>query len=337
MHQSRWFAIDVVVIRFPRNAHAHQPDPGCPPASLAEETARTGIAPGFSALPDGPGRDELGDPGLVSRWPSQLNNAKNHPPPKTQLRTPKKLKRKRHAYSPVAVIADVLQGRPAVPKHFQVTGLDPAKLLLDWFGALPLEQHPAPSRGAHAPIKEPAPSTEGENDSDRRFWRIWTSNYDHFFRLSLKLMGGNRTDAEDALSTAMMKAHRAYAAGGIRNERAWLTSLVRNACMDQYRQRLRHPEISFSGEPDGLDNAVDPPPAAITEYRTPEDEVLAQEDLASLIGQLFELPETLLEPLMMRCIEERPYGEIASVLELSNEAVRKRIELARRRLKRALG
>jgi len=50
---------------------------------------------------------------------------------------------------------------------------------------------------------------------------------------------GNPTDAEDALSRAMLKAWekvQKYAAGEITNFKAWLT-LTRNLCVDIYLER----------------------------------------------------------------------------------------------------
>ena len=47
-------------------------------------------------------------------------------------------------------------------------------------------------------------------------------------------MGGNSTDAEDALSRAMLEAWekvQKYAAGDIANFKAWLTRLTHNLCV----------------------------------------------------------------------------------------------------------
>ncbi|MFC1673596.1 RNA polymerase sigma factor [Pseudomonadota bacterium] len=54
-----------------------------------------------------------------------------------------------------------------------------------------------------------------------------------------------------------------------------------------------------------------------------------------LESQLLQLPVSLLEPLLMRVVEERTYDDIAAQMGLSNCAVRKRIQLARDRLRQA--
>ncbi|MGB7274876.1 MAG: sigma factor, partial [Geitlerinemataceae cyanobacterium] len=60
-------------------------------------------------------------------------------------------------------------------------------------------------------------------------------------RYCIKWMGGNITDAEDALSRAMLKAWEKIQTSveKIRNFKAWLTSLTRNLCMDIHRERSR--------------------------------------------------------------------------------------------------
>jgi DNA-directed RNA polymerase specialized sigma24 family protein len=54
-------------------------------------------------------------------------------------------------------------------------------------------------------------------------------------------MGGNSTEAEDALSMAMLKAREKLLKGAkvIENLKAWLTKLTYNLCLDILRQRDR--------------------------------------------------------------------------------------------------
>ncbi len=76
----------------------------------------------------------------------------------------------------------------------------------------------------------------------------------------MKWMSGNTTDAEDALSRAMLKAWEKAQkfAGEIANFKAWLTTLTRNLCVDIHRERSRganrveNIEIYASGEEEGL-------------------------------------------------------------------------------------
>lgn len=47
------------------------------------------------------------------------------------------------------------------------------------------------------------------------------------------------------------------------------------------------------------------------------------------------MQEKLRKPLLMRCVQDRTYDEIAEALGLSNCAVRKRVQLAREHLRGA--
>lgn len=155
---------------------------------------------------------------------------------------------------------------------------------------------------------------------------------DYLFKQSLRFMSGNMADAEDALSLAMLKGSQHFNADVIRNERAWLTRLVHNACMDQHRARRRQQRLAEEVLPDDAEDA----PALTPKAEPTPDEALHMNQLfTELEEHLRQLPISLLEPLMMRVIEDRSYDDIADHLGLSNCAVRKRIQLARDRLRQA--
>lgn len=70
-------------------------------------------------------------------------------------------------------------------------------------------------------------------------------------------------------------------------------------------------------------------------HRTPDEAQHVKQKLAELEADINQLPISLLEPLMMRVVEDKSYDEISAHLGLSNSEVRKRIQLARDRLKQA--
>lgn len=76
---------------------------------------------------------------------------------------------------------------------------------------------------------------------EKAFWQLWQQNRDYLYRCCLKWMGGNPTDAEEALSRAMLKAWDKLPdhAEKITNFRAWLTRLIHNLCIDIHRERRR--------------------------------------------------------------------------------------------------
>ena len=73
------------------------------------------------------------------------------------------------------------------------------------------------------------------------FWQQWQEYQDYLYRCCIKWMGGNLTDAEDALSQAMLKAWDKVQqfAEEITNFKQWLTRLTRNLCTDIQRERSR--------------------------------------------------------------------------------------------------
>ena len=152
-------------------------------------------------------------------------------------------------------------------------------------------------------------------------------HHSYLRKQTLRLMSGNLADAEDALSNAMLKAMQKFNAyaGLIVNERAWLTRLVHNVCMDLHRsnQRIaRSVEDTVAGEIDTLGGGE----GAV---RTPEDETLAHRAMDELAAELERMPRSLRQPLLMRVLDDMSYEDIAAELKLSNCAVRKRIQLAR--------
>ncbi|WP_199245923.1 RNA polymerase sigma factor [[Phormidium] sp. ETS-05] len=82
------------------------------------------------------------------------------------------------------------------------------------------------------------------------FWQEWEKYKDYLYRCCLKWMG-NPTDAEDALSQAMLKAYSEFqkSANRIDNLKAWLTQLTRNLCLDIHRKIKRGalPVADFEG------------------------------------------------------------------------------------------
>ncbi|MEO5337912.1 MAG: sigma-70 family RNA polymerase sigma factor [Magnetospirillum sp. WYHS-4] len=199
--------------------------------------------------------------------------------------------------SPVEVIARSV-GMPAFPlPDIDGTGVDPAAALLE------------------------------------SFWKLWMENQTALRRQSLRLMSGNQADAEDALGNAMLKASQKFSAyaGSILNERAWLSRLVHNVCMDFHRGQRRlsqFAELIPTEDPDGAQEIE------IGDGIDPEESLAARQSVQRLRQALDEMPPKLREPFVMRFLQDLSYEEIAARLGLTNCTVRKRVQLARDYLKR---
>jgi len=158
-----------------------------------------------------------------------------------------------------------------------------------------------------------------------RFWVLWQRHSDYLFGQSLRLMNGNRVDAEDALGAAMLRACETFPryVHRIVNEKAWLAKVLHNICVDVHRIRQRYRDVaSLEEEHEG--GSEDHVPCALS----PEVALLREERERHLRRSILALPPHLREPAVMRFLQERSYDDIASHLGLTNCNVRKRIQLA---------
>jgi RNA polymerase sigma factor (sigma-70 family) len=145
-------------------------------------------------------------------------------------------------------------------------------------------------------------------------------------------MRGHRADAEDALSTAKLKAAAHFYANpeGLKNQRAWLARLLYTCCMDLHRWRRRE-ETKTSTLTEDLDIL-----AAAADLSSPEKQMLDLELQVRLARLLDELPEPWRNAVLARCLAQQSYEEIARQAGTTPANVRKRVQLARALLKRRL-
>jgi RNA polymerase sigma-70 factor (ECF subfamily) len=171
-------------------------------------------------------------------------------------------------------------------------------------------------------------------DLGKGFWQQWQQYQDYLHRCCIKWMGGNPTDAEDALSRAMLKAWEKVQkfAGKINNFKAWLTTLTRNLCVDIYRERSRGAnrvediEGYASIEEQGLLWSEDTPEIAL---ETGEKRMVIRRAIDNL-------PPRLRQTFILHFYQELSYPEIAQQQEISYQNVCKRISQARAILREGL-
>lgn len=161
-----------------------------------------------------------------------------------------------------------------------------------------------------------------------RFWSIWMAHQNSLRQRSLRLSGGNRADAEDALSAAMVRAAQAFDRQPVQNPGAWLVRILHNACMDQHRQNANRIPIA-------TEDADLPPPSAAAWVKaapSPEEALSQQESDAAWGRAMNALPAALVEPLRLH-LDDWSDERIAAHLNISRELVRKRRQLAKNRLR----
>jgi len=169
---------------------------------------------------------------------------------------------------------------------------------------------------------------------EKGFWQQWQQYRDYLHRCCIKWMGGNWTDAEDALSRAMLKAWEKVQqyAGKISNFKSWLTSLTHNLCVDILREhsrganRVEDIEGYASFEEEGLVPSEDTPEIAI---ETDEKRIVIRRAIDNL-------PTRLRETFILHFYQELSYPEIAQQQEISYQNVCKRISQARKILQEEL-
>jgi RNA polymerase sigma-70 factor (ECF subfamily) len=171
--------------------------------------------------------------------------------------------------------------------------------------------------------------SQGESSA---FWELWLQYRDYLYYRCLRWMGDNYNDAEDALSWAMLKAENKLPkdAEKITNPRAWFTRLTRNLCVDIHRKRSRSQMTSveeiFGGEDEMFVSNVDSPDSTILRY-----------ELRLYIANAVNiLSDELRIPFILRYFHENSCEDIAQQLRLTVNNVHKRIQHARKILKRRL-
>jgi RNA polymerase sigma factor (sigma-70 family) len=164
------------------------------------------------------------------------------------------------------------------------------------------------------------------------FAALWKQHHRGLFSICLKLLGGNRADAEDALNHAALVAFRRFPLlEELDSPKAWLARVVRNTCIDLLRMRDR--ERAWRAEPrevsapSELERQLDPGP-------NPEDSYLQREVMNQLCRALQAIPSHLREPLLQRAMTELSYSQMASQSPLTEVNLRKRVQEARRLLRK---
>jgi RNA polymerase sigma factor (sigma-70 family) len=136
-------------------------------------------------------------------------------------------------------------------------------------------------------------------------------------------MAGNTADAEDALNTAMLRAFQGFSeqSGALVNEKAWLSRILHNVCMDFHRERRRFVEPAEVPE-------AEPLPTPTPVEAAPDEVLIERERAREIRARVHALPTNLRTPFEMRFLRGMSYADIATHLQLTNCNVRKRIQLA---------
>ena len=135
-------------------------------------------------------------------------------------------------------------------------------------------------------------------------------------------------DAEDLVQAAYLRALKFFGGFHGANSRAWLLTIVRNACYTWLQQkRARGTASAFDEEIHG----------AGSDAGDPEKQLLSADQKQSVRRAVEELPLELREVVVLRELEGLSYKEIATIAEIPLGTVMSRLARARERLRQSLG
>lgn len=132
-------------------------------------------------------------------------------------------------------------------------------------------------------------------------------------------------DAEDLTQDVFLKAYRSLNSfEGRSSFKTWISRIAINSCKNETRRRSRRPQLSETD----VDTMADALPSA----ETTESEWSARRQYELLNSALGDLDPDVLEILVLKDLEQRPYAEIAEKLGISVSAAKMRAQRARVKL-----
>lgn len=170
-------------------------------------------------------------------------------------------------------------------------------------------------------------------DDNARFRRMVMPHIDDAYRLA-NWLTGNRTDAEDVVQDASLRAFRAIREFSGGNSRAWVLTIVRNTAYS-WLHKNRPAAVVMVEDLEAVEAAHAKP--SDPDVGTPETELIAKTDAQDLRAAIAALPTPFREALVLRDLEGLDYREIAETTEVPIGTVMSRLARARRRLIATLG
>ena len=152
-------------------------------------------------------------------------------------------------------------------------------------------------------------------------------------------ISGNRTDAEDILQDACLRAFRGISGYGGGSARAWVLTIVRRTAYT-WLMKNRSPmlvSVDDLSESERERVEIELKDGESAKLATPETELITKADAEQLKGAIAALPLEFRETLVLRDIQGLDYREIADVTGTPIGTVMSRLSRARRRLIAAMG
>jgi RNA polymerase sigma-70 factor (ECF subfamily) len=163
---------------------------------------------------------------------------------------------------------------------------------------------------------------------------IYLEHYNMLYKVAFKITG-NAYDSEDVLQDAFLNAYRAF--GGFNYESAvstWLYRITVNSALKNIKQRKAFPVERMAHEK-GI--SVADFFESLKDHRQVEDEILYNEMRETCIHMFTEcLPLKQRLTFILRIVMNLTVDETASILDISNGAVKTNLCRARETIKKAM-
>jgi RNA polymerase sigma factor (sigma-70 family) len=176
-------------------------------------------------------------------------------------------------------------------------------------------------------------ATKSASEDYTRFTSVVLPHLDAAYNLAHWLTG-NRTDAEDVVQEASLRAFRAIRGFAGSSARGWVLSIVRNTAYSWLRKN-RPTAVVAVEDLEAVEIAL--AKQGELDAGTPEAALIAQTDAKQLRAAIAALPTPFRETLVLRDIEGLDYREIAEATEVPIGTVMSRLARARGRLIAAVG
>jgi RNA polymerase sigma factor (sigma-70 family) len=165
----------------------------------------------------------------------------------------------------------------------------------------------------------------------RRFNEMVLPHLDDAYGLA-RWLTGNRTDAEDVVQDACMRALASLETTVVEQPRAWVLTIVRNTAFT-WLAKNRPKAVVPIGDPQLLEAAA----AHRDSAPDPDEALIAAADESALESAIQALPHIFREVIVMRDINGMSYREIASAIGAPQGTVMSRLARARAHLVEKLG
>jgi RNA polymerase sigma-70 factor, ECF subfamily len=145
------------------------------------------------------------------------------------------------------------------------------------------------------------------SDDNARFKSVVLPYLDDAYGLARWLVG-NRTDAEDVVQEACLRAFRGIANFSNGNARAWVLTIVRHTAY-AWLHKNRPALLVLVDDIEGVEDAQ----SSELDVETPETALVAKDDATLLEAAIAALPTPFRETLVLRDVQNLSYREIAEV------------------------